>query len=261
MHWPNSGTEIWHWKATHSHMDAEGYFILYLGKGPQRPVQNWNKRKLNSAWRRRWHTSSGLKREVLWPGWGKEIILLPEVQLMPLDISEGYHHGCRFEERAVISGRVRLHGTSSIRGLRLYRNSNPGMSQLCFGIEAHLAPDFVKALNPSKLGSVHSFAKCVLWCKLLWFLDCGCHGGGAPRPSFLLHDPRSGGVPHPDQLPSLVGPCFGFGTKSSHSFGASSCSPLHPSTVNGICLLDPTLFSFLADSENSDRCLPAFIPF
>lgn len=119
------------------------------------------------------------------------------------------------------------------------------------------SPQLCQSTYLSKLGSVHSFTNCVKWCKLLWFLDCGCWIG-APRPSFLLHDSKSRGIPHPDQLPFLVGPSFGFGTKSSHSFGASSCSTLHPLTVNGICLLDPTLFSFLADLENSDRCLPSF---
>lgn len=42
-----------------------------------------------------------------------------------------------------------------------------------------------------KLGSVHSFVNCVMWCKLLWFLDCGCFGSGDPRPPFSLHDSRS----------------------------------------------------------------------
>lgn len=58
-----------------------------------------------------------LKKEMLWPGWGKEIIFVPEVQLMPLDISKGYYHGCHFEKRPVISGRVHLHGPSGIRSL------------------------------------------------------------------------------------------------------------------------------------------------
>lgn len=46
------------------------------------------------------------------------------------------------------------------RGLWLCRNRNPWLSQLCFVIKAHLPslPNFVKALNPPKLGSVHSFA-------------------------------------------------------------------------------------------------------
>lgn len=39
------------------------------------------------------------------PGWGKEITLFPEVQLMPLGTSEGYHYRCHFEERPMVSGR------------------------------------------------------------------------------------------------------------------------------------------------------------
>lgn len=115
---------------------------MYPGMGPQRPVQNSETKEVefclkgNSvAW------SSSLKREVLWPGWGKEIILFPEMQLIPLDISEGYHYGCYFEEKPLISGRVHCHRASSIR-----RNRNPGMSQLCFGIQAHLAPILSKHL-------------------------------------------------------------------------------------------------------------------
>lgn len=39
------------------------------------------------------------------PVWDKEITLFPEVQLMPLGISEGYHDRRHFEERPVVSGR------------------------------------------------------------------------------------------------------------------------------------------------------------
>ncbi|OWK12856.1 hypothetical protein Celaphus_00014869, partial [Cervus elaphus hippelaphus] len=74
--------------------------------------------------------------------------------------------------------------------------------------------------------------------------------------ALLEVESRSRRVPLPDQLPFFVVPFLDFGTKSSHFFGASSCFPLYPSMVNGICLLDPTLFSFLADSENSDRHPP-----
>lgn len=241
------------------------YFVSW--KGPSEAgAKLWNERKLNYACRGRWHTSSSLKQEVLWPGWGKEIILAPEVHLMPLDISKGYYYGCHFKEGPVISGRVHLRGPSGIRGVGACGFAEVEIAgchscALWFKLTFPPFPNFVKALNPPKLGSVHSFANYVMWCKFLWSSDCGCHGGGAPRPSFLLHDSRHRGAPHLDQLPFLVGPFFGFGTKSSHSFGASSCSTLHPSTVNGICLLDPTLFSFLADLENSDRCLPAFILF
>lgn len=42
-----------------------------------------------------------------------------------------------------------------------------------------------------KLRSVHSFVNCVMWYKLLWFLDCGYFGSGDPRPPFSLHDSRS----------------------------------------------------------------------
>lgn len=130
----------------------------------------------------------------------------------------------------MLSGRVHFHQAGGVRDLQLGRDKNPEMSQLCFGAQAYLAACSVKALTLL----VHSF---------------------------LLRDSRSRRVPLPDQLPFFVGPFLDFGTKSSHSFGASSCFPLYPSMVNGICLLDPTLFSFLADSENSDRWLPAFVPF
>lgn len=176
---------------------------------------------------------------------------------MPLVISEGYHHGCHFEAMPVLSGRVHFHQVGGVRDLQLRRDKNPEMSQLCFGTQAYLAACSVKALTLL----VHSFANCVMWYKIALVLRLWLFGGGAPRPSFLLHDSRSRRVPLPDQLPFFAGPFLDFGTKSSHFFGASSCFPLYPSVVNGICLLDPTLFSFLADSENSDRWLPAFIPF
>lgn len=91
---------------------------------------------------------------MLWPGWGKEIILLPEVLLMPLAISEGYHHGCCLEARPVLSGRVHFHQAGGVRDLQLGRDKNPEMSQLCFGAQAYLAARSVKALTLL----VHSFA-------------------------------------------------------------------------------------------------------
>lgn len=176
---------------------------------------------------------------------------------MPLNISEGYYHGCHFEARPVLRRRVHFHLASGVRGLWLGRNRNPETSQLCFGVQVHLAPHFVKTLTLL----VHSFANCVMWCKLLWFLDCGCSRGGAPRPSFLLHDSRSRRVPLPDQLPFFCGALFWLWNQKQPFIWCFLCSTLCSSVVNGICLLDPTLFRFLADSENSDRCLPAFIPF
>lgn len=88
--------------------------------------------------------------------WGKEIILLPEVQLMPLVISEGYHHGCHFEAMPVLSGRVHFHQVGGVRDLQLGRDKNPEMSQLCFGTQAYLVACSVKALTLL----VHSFANC-----------------------------------------------------------------------------------------------------
>lgn len=128
-------------EGTHSHMDAEGnsFCVLEWALRGQCNAE----RKLNSAWRGNsvgW--SSSLKREVLWPGWGKEIILFPDVQLMPLCISEGYHSKCHFEERPVVSGRyVGLEQVAS------GEKEIQGLSQLCFGTQAHLAPNFVKALT------------------------------------------------------------------------------------------------------------------
>lgn len=57
-----------------------------------------------------------------------------------------------------------------------------------------------------------------MWCiKSLWSLDCGCSGGGVPRPSFLLHDSRSRRVPLPDQLPFLWGPFLTLEPKAATS--------------------------------------------
>lgn len=161
---------------------------------------------------------------MLWPGWGKEIILLPEVLLMPLAVSEGYHHGCRFEARPVLSGRVHFHQAGGVRDLQLGRDKNPEMSQLCFGAKAYLAAALSKHL-PSR--SIH--LQTVVWYKIALVLRLWLFwAGGAPRPSFLLHDSRSRRFPLPDQLPFFAGPFLDFGTKSSHSFGASSCFPLYP---------------------------------
>ena len=170
---------------------------------------------------------------------------------MPLNISEGYYHGCRFEARPVLRRRVHFHQASGVRGLWLGRN--PETSQLCFGVQVHLAPHFVKTFTLL----VHSFANCVM-CKLLWFLDCGCSRGGAPRPSFLLHDSRSRRVPHPDQLPFFVGPFFGFGTKSSHSFGASSVLPSVPQWLMASVSWIPRSSDFwLIQRTVTGACLPS----
>ena len=83
---------------------------------------------------------------MLWPGWGKEIILLPEVLLRPLAVSEGDHHGCHFEARPVLSGRVHFHQAGGVRDLQLGRDKNPEMSQLCFGAKAYLAAALSKHL-------------------------------------------------------------------------------------------------------------------
>lgn len=74
-------------------MEVEGYFFCVLERTLRGRCKTEMKEKLNCTWRGKWHTSSSLRREVLWPGWGKEVILAPEVQLMPLDISKGYYHG------------------------------------------------------------------------------------------------------------------------------------------------------------------------
>lgn len=145
--------------------------------GPQRPVQNSETKEVefclkgnSAAW------SSSLKREVLWPGWGKEIILFPEVQLIPLDISEGYHYGCYFEERPLISGRVHCHGASSIK-----RNRNLGMSQGCALGFKPTWPQLCQSTYLSKLGSVR--LRTMIWCKLL--LDYGCCGWASKAIIFI----------------------------------------------------------------------------
>lgn len=119
---------------------------------------------------------------------------------MPLAVSEGYHHGCRFEARPVLSGRVHFHQAGGVRDLQLGRDKNPEMSQLCFGAKAYLAAALSKHL-PSR--SIH--LQTVVWYKIALVLRLWLFwAGGAPRPSFLLHDSRSRRFPLPDQLPFFL---------------------------------------------------------
>lgn len=56
-----------------------------------------------------------------------------------------------------------------------------GYHSCALGFKPTLPPHLVKSIYLTKLGSIHSFANCVMWCKLLWFLDCGCCGSGASK--------------------------------------------------------------------------------
>eukprot|EP00069_Balaena_mysticetus_P013296 bmy_08018T0 len=69
---------------------------------------------------------------------------------------------------------------------------------------------------------------------------------------------KSRRVPHPDQLPFFVGPFFGFGTKSSHSFGASSVLPSVPQWLMASVSWIPRSSDFwLIQRTVTGACLPS----
>lgn len=123
-------------------------------------------------------------------------------------------------------------------------------------------PQLGQSIYLPKVESVHSFVNCVMWYKLLWFLDHSCCGeGGLQGHHFYCMTPEAGKFFIQTSCPFWWGPFLALEPKAATHLVLPLVLPSIPQLLVASVFLDPTLFSFLADSENSDRCLPLFIPF
>lgn len=130
-------------------------------------------------------------------------------------------------------------------------------------------PQLGQSIYLPKVESVCSFVNCVM-CKLLWFLDHGCCGvGGLQGHHFYCMTPEAGKFLIQTSCPFWWGPFLALEPKAATHLVLPLVLPSIPQLLVASVFLDPTLFTFLADSKNSDRCLPAclhplldsFIPF
>lgn len=70
------------------------------------------------------------------------------------------------------------------------------MPQPCFKVQVIASlpptPSHCRSTYSPNLRSVLSFANCVMWCKLLWSLDCGCLWVGLQGHHFYCMTPGTG---------------------------------------------------------------------